>query len=130
MISNENGRLGEDIAAEFYEANGYTIVCRNYRAGHNEIDIIAENKYGIAFAEVKTRTKSELLKKYGSPKSAVNIPKQQRLINAAQTYLKESNNPDKKQPRMDVIEIYLTDDGKLLKLNYIRNAFGVRGENH
>ncbi|MBR4295567.1 MAG: YraN family protein [Clostridia bacterium] len=129
MISHENGRLGENIAAEFYEANGYTIVCRNYRAGHNEIDIIAENKHGIALAEVKTRTKSELLKKYGSAKSAVNIPKQQRLIDAAQTYLRE-NNPLKKQPRMDVIEIYLTDEGKLLKLNYIRNAFGVRGDKH
>ncbi len=123
MINHKNGRIGEDIAAEFYEVNGYRIVCRNYRAGHNEIDIIAEKDRMLAFAEVKTRTQSEALKKYGSAKSAVNREKQKHLISAAHTYLR-ANNHKGMIPRMDVVEVYLDQNGKLFKLSYIRNAFG------
>lgn len=130
MISSENGRLGETIAAEFYEANGYKIICRNYRAGHNEIDIIAEKEKSLVFAEVKTRTKSAALEKYGSAKSAVDVTKQKHLLDAALVYLRKTENSEKKQPRMDVVEVYLSKDGKFLKLNYIRNAFGVRSDNH
>lgn len=125
MISNENGRLGEDIAAEFYAANGYKILCRNFRAGHNEIDIIAEKKDSIAFSEVKTRTQTAALEKYGSAKSAVDKVKQQHLIDAVRSYLRENENTKGKQPRMDVVEVYLTKDGELLRLAYIRNAFGI-----
>lgn len=127
MISHENGRLGEDIAAEFYEANGFKIISRNFRAGHDEIDIIAENKSSIVFSEVKTRTISPALQKYGSAKSAVNKEKQRHLLKAALHYLKINGNPEEKQPRMDVVEVYLTRDGKFSKLNYIRGAFGAGG---
>lgn len=37
----ELGRLGEQMAAKCLEDNGYTILERNYRKGHLEIDIIA-----------------------------------------------------------------------------------------
>ncbi|MBQ8207275.1 MAG: YraN family protein [Clostridia bacterium] len=129
MINSENGRLGEEIAAEFYEANGYKILCRNYRAGHNEIDIIAEKENHLVFAEVKTRTKTAALQKYGSAKSAVDRHKQKHLLDAALTYLHEEKSSYGMKPRMDVIEIYLTKEGNFLKLNYIRNAFGIRGDN-
>lgn len=123
-ISNENGRLGENIAAVFYEVNGYTIICRNYRSGHNEIDIIAENDDSIAFAEVKTRTESPALLKFGSAKSAVDVRKRERLVSAALDFIKKSGKT--KQPRMDVVEVYLDKNGDLARLNYIRCAFGRR----
>lgn len=121
-ISNQNGKIGEDIAAEFYEANGYVILQRNFHSGHNEIDIIAENSDGIAFAEVKTRTVSPALSKYGSAKSAVDKSKRERLLSAAEDYIRTSGIT--KQPRMDVVEVYLDSDGRFVKLNYIRCAFG------
>ena len=34
------GRLGEDIAADYLEKNGYRIVRRNQRFGKNELDYI------------------------------------------------------------------------------------------
>lgn len=126
MISHENGRKGEDIAAEFYLANGFKIICRNFRAGHDEIDIIAENNNSIVFSEVKTRTISPALEKYGSAKKAVNKDKQKHLLKAALHYLKMNGNPSEKQPRMDVVEVYLTKDGKFARLNYIRGAFGAK----
>ena len=122
--SNENGKIGENIACEFYEANGYTIAKRNYHAGHNEIDIIAENSTSIAFAEVKTRTNTPTALKYGSPKSAVTARKQSHLLDAAKYYIKTEKI--QKQPRMDVVEVFLDENGNFLKLNYIRCAFGER----
>lgn len=37
----ELGRRGEDVACEFLTGKGHTIVQRNFRAGHLEIDIIS-----------------------------------------------------------------------------------------
>ena len=127
MINHENGRRGEDIACEFYETNGYEIICRNYRAGHNEIDIIARNESSLVFAEVKSRTKSVFLEKYGSAKRAVNHEKRKHLVEAAVAYMKK-NGRESRQPRMDVVEVYLKENGDFLKLNYIRCAFGAGGK--
>ncbi len=127
-ISNDNGKIGEDIAAEFYEANGYKILERNYHAGHNEIDIIAEKDNNIAFSEVKTRTLSPALDKYGSAKSAVDREKRKHLLEAARYYLKANPWQKEKCRRMDVVEVYLTPTGDFLKISYIRNAFGATEE--
>ena len=126
MINHKNGKKGEDIAAEFFEANGYVVIERNYRAGHLETDLIVENFESVAFVEVKTRTDSKTALKYGSPRSAVNQSKQERLLSAAKIYLSEHKIA--KKPRMDVVEIYLDTDGNFKKMTYIRNAFMQRSE--
>lgn len=126
MINHKNGKTGEEIAAEFFEANGYTVLERNYRAGHLETDLIVENAESVAFVEVKTRTDSKTALKYGSPRMAVNRAKQERLISAAKIYL--SQHKISKKPRMDVLEIYLDTLGNFKKMTYIRNAFGQRSE--
>ena len=42
------GRYGEDLAAAHLIEQGFSITRRNFRVGHNEIDIIAENETHIA----------------------------------------------------------------------------------
>ena len=49
------GRQGEDIACDLLKGMGHTILERNYRSGHLEIDIISIDADGIHFVEVKTR---------------------------------------------------------------------------
>lgn len=122
MNSNESGKYGESLAAQFYEANGYTIIEKNFHSGHYEIDLIAEKDNMIVFAEVKTRTNSPTALKYGAPRCAVDKGKKKRLIYAARSYL--SRFKKEKQPRMDVVEIYLDTNGTFQKIDYIRNAFG------
>ena len=46
------GRLGEDLAADYLEKNGYRIVRRNVRLSKNELDIIAEDADYLVFVEV------------------------------------------------------------------------------
>lgn len=103
------GRAGEDAAARYLKEKGYRIVARNVRIGHLETDIIAENKTHILFVEVKSRTATEALSRYGRPASAVNRQKAENLLSCAQAYL--LSHPTEKQPRIDVIEVYFEKSG-------------------
>jgi putative endonuclease len=50
------GRWGEETAAAYLEAKGYTILARNFHTAHGEIDIVASKAAGLIFIEVKTRS--------------------------------------------------------------------------
>ena len=100
----ELGKRGEDLAAAFLEENGFAVTARNVHVSHDEIDIIAEDPVYIVFAEVKTRAQTTSNMRFGRPAAAVNFTKQQKMIRAAEEYLRQ--NPVKKQPRLDVIEVY------------------------
>lgn len=55
-VLNENlGKTGEDIVCRYLEEKGYTILDRNFREKHLEIDILALRNKALIFVEVKTR---------------------------------------------------------------------------
>lgn len=125
MNTSERGRWGETLACEYLAKNGYTVLARNYRIGHEELDIIAENEKYIVFVEVKARCgdKESL---YRRPASAVTAKKRAHLAHAAEQYIK--SNKSEKFYRCDVIEIYLDEDGTTLRsLDHIKGAFGAKG---
>ena len=68
---NELGELGEDLAVEELEKNGYEIVERNWRYKKAEIDIIARKNEVLAIVEVKTRSSDY----FGDPQDFVNTKK-------------------------------------------------------
>lgn len=78
------GRLGEDIACDFLRDMGHTILERNWRYSHLEIDIISFDGSGIHFVEVKTREHSI----QAPPQENVRHGKQRRTAKAALGYLK------------------------------------------
>lgn len=123
------GKYGEDVAVEHLKKNNYHITERNYVLGKHELDIIAEDKDFIVFFEVKTRTyKSPDLNGFGNPGRAVTSKKRSDTLSAVNGYLR--SHSINKQPRIDVIEVYLlgtADTPKVLKINHIRNAFDARG---
>jgi len=115
------------MAVRYLRLHGYTVKERNWRSGHAEIDIIATNLSNIAFVEVKTRTYTkETLLNAPPPGNAVKSEKQRLTRRAAKDYLWQ--HPTKKQPRMDVIEVWLvrddvTDKAKVAKINHIKAAY-------
>ena len=128
MKTVEIGRLGETYAAKFLKKQGYRVLEKNRHQSHNEIDLIVCDKQYLVFVEVKARSVSEdLYLTYGSPASAVDRQKQRRTVRAAQAYLAScKERHKKKQPRMDVVEVFLEKETyRLLKINHITNAFGV-----
>ena len=117
------GRLGERLAAKHLKKNHYKILESNIHESHKEIDIIAANKEYIVFVEVKTRSVgADLYNRFGTPASAVDKRKQANLLYAANAYL--STHRTDKQPRMDIVEVYLDKDTKKpLTINHIENAY-------
>ena len=77
------GRAGEDLAAAWYEANGYAVVARNWRCREGELDLIVRRGRTLVFCEVKTRTSTS----FGSPVEAVTRQKQQRIRGLALAFL-------------------------------------------
>ena len=115
------GNIGEDIAAKELKKTGYKILERNYVAVDSEIDIIAENKDTIAFVEVKTRSVGYNNPREPRPASAVTKEKQRKIITAAKYYIGGRDN--EKHLSLDVIEVYLNEDGTKNKVLHIKNAF-------
>jgi len=109
MKNHEIGAEGETFACEYLISRGYSIICRNYRSGHLETDIICEDDTHILFVEVKSRADTGFPSKYGRPGTAVDDRKKQHITECAKEYIYK-HKPAKK-PRIDVIEVYLTFRG-------------------
>ena len=129
------GNFGEDVAVKFLRENGYTVKDRNIHLSHNELDIVAEDDNYIVFIEVKTRSyaNDDGTSDYGTPGMAVDRKKRDDTVKASRAYL--AKHRTKKQPRIDVIEVYLkqsenVDEPKVIKINHIRNAFGANGKKY
>jgi putative endonuclease len=110
------GKLGEDLAANFLEEKGFNIIERNYRFGHGEIDIIAEQAEMLIFIEVKTKKFGD----FGDPINWVSRGKQKQIGRIARGYLFEKNITDR-DCRFDVV-LVTWEDG-LWKIDHLENAF-------
>ena len=115
------GPFGEEKAAEYLTANGYKILCRNFRCKAGEIDIVAIEEKTILFIEVKTRADLSC----GLPCEAVDKKKRYRIIRAAWLYIAMEVNKrllsEISEFRFDVIEILVLN--KRVWLRHIKNAF-------
>lgn len=80
---NAFGQLGEEEAALYLTTIGYRLVERNWRCGHEEIDIIADDFGELVFVEVKTRRNERLTRALDD----VDRIKQMHLMSAAFAYL-------------------------------------------
>jgi putative endonuclease len=80
------GSRGEQAVAEWYEANGYEVVARNWRCRDGELDLIVRQGRRVVFCEVKTRTTDA----FGVPAEAVTGPKQARIRRLAARWLQEA----------------------------------------
>ena len=117
--NKQKGKFGEDCAAKFLEAKGYTIIAKNFRIRSAEIDIIAKLDNVIVFVEVKAR--SDI--RHGLPSEAVTLRKQKKIIEAASVFLQDETFSEY-ACRFDVVEVYLNGE-RGTEINHIENAFEV-----
>lgn len=103
------GEKGEDMAAFFLQKSGYEIVCRNYRSGKAEIDLIVRKNNELVFVEVKTRSGVA----FGYPESFVSPAKVVLLKRAAEDYL---FSVDWKGPiRFDIVSVVLNRESSEIR---------------
>ena len=112
---NELGELGENLAVEELEKNGYEIVERNWRYKKAEIDIIARKNEVLAIVEVKTRSSDY----FGDPQDFVNTKKIKMLVEAVNEYV---NSKDLEvEVRFDIMAIIINKNK--LTIEHLEDAF-------
>lgn len=100
MNNKDTGFLGENIAADYLISKGFTIIERNWRYKHLEIDIIAHHAGLLHIVEVKTRSSIQ----FGYPEQQVSPYKLKLLKNAAAMY--QYQYPIWKYIQFDIIAIH------------------------
>lgn len=113
---NELGKWGEELAAKHLTEKGYTIIARNWKDRHKDIDIIATDGEYLVFVEVKTRRNNVFME----PEQAVNRTKIKNLTLAANRYVKTYRID--LPIRFDIISITGTTEGTC-RINHIEDAF-------
>ena len=112
---NDLGKLGEELAVDFLQQNGYDILETNWTFQKAEVDIIAQKENILAIIEVKTRSSIE----FGLPQDFVKPKKIQLLVKAVNEYV--IANDLEVEVRFDIVAIY--KEGNEFKLEHIEDAF-------
>jgi putative endonuclease len=119
FVTDPIGIKGEEEAAKMLEEKGYTVLEHNWRLGHFEIDLIAENKHEIVFAEVKARTTM-----FGNirPEEYVDESKKKRMVTSGNAYIKQHRSA--KSLRFDIIGIVVNPETmEVTYRSHIEDAF-------
>lgn len=115
---NRAGARAEDLCAELLARAGLRVLARNWRCRHGEIDLIAEERGTLVFAEVRLRRGE----RFGGAAESVTTAKRARLLAAANAYLSgETGVRRGADCRFDVLLLDALDIGNI---RWIRNAFG------
>jgi putative endonuclease len=103
------GQAGEYVACRYLEGMGHTILERNWRSGHLEIDIISTDADGIHFVEVKARQRNI----QAPPQDNVGALKQKRIVKASLAYLNTAKGRPHKNMEcfFDVMAVTFDDEG-------------------
>ncbi len=107
------GESAEQQACDFLISQGFTLVERNFRCPHGELDLIMKDGDTLVIVEVRFRKNA----KYGSALESVDFRKQAKISAATEFYL-QTLKSDMPRLRFDVIGI--SGNGEL---QWIANAF-------
>lgn len=118
--AKDRGDLGEAYVAQYLRKRGCAVLDSQFRCRFGEIDLVSRTRDGVlCFVEVKLRGPDAL----SLPREAVDGRKQQRLRKTASYYLLTHDGPDEPPVRFDVAEVYLGENDRLLRLEYLEDAF-------
>jgi putative endonuclease len=122
------GRRGEQLAAIHLRRRGYTVLARNTRTRHGEIDVIAHDRHALVFVEVKTRcigahqraTRPDQL-----PLTGLSARQRARLRRLAAAWLADNASPPiaAHMIRFDAIGIVLDTRGRLRAIEHVEDAW-------
>jgi putative endonuclease len=114
MDKQTTGRTAEQIAAEYLQDNGFSVLHLNWRQGAKELDIVAEKDNRLHVVEVRSLSSNRFMEPYQS----IGKAKQRHLIYAANAYVERYKIT--KEVQLDVISVVFKGDGH--SLEYLPNA--------
>ncbi len=122
------GRLGEELAAAHFKRLGFSLLGRNERTRHGEIDLIAFDNRTLVFAEVKTR-RVDVRPRGPRPDQQPLVwlrPRQRiRLRKLATAWLADQKHirPTAHTIRFDAIGVMVDSQNRLLRLDHVEGAW-------
>jgi putative endonuclease len=122
------GRLGEDLAAAHLSRLGFSLLARNVRTRHGEIDLIVSDASVLVFAEVKTRqvsAREQHVRPEQEPLPRLRPRQRARLRRLAGAWLMQTRDERPYTPtiRFDAIGVIVDARGRLLRLDHIEGAW-------
>lgn len=112
-----SGAAAEQRAAQHLEGAGLTLLARNYRSPHGEIDLVMAHGETVVFVEVRFRTNAG----FGTPAETVDARKQARLRATAEHFLQHDRRASNRPCRFDIVAVSPAPGGD--RLEWLRNAF-------
>jgi putative endonuclease len=119
MKRRETGLLGEKLAREFLEEQGYRVLEKNYRCPTGEIDIVAEHGDSLVFVEVRAKRGPE----FGTPEESITPAKMDKLRTSAAHYI-QSHDGLPSSWRIDVVAVELDNRNRASRIELIEGAVG------
>jgi putative endonuclease len=110
---NRAGARAEELCAQLLARAGLRVLARNWRCRLGEIDLVAEDRGTLVFAEVRYRSSASR----GGAGESVTAAKRARIVAAARAYLRGRPETD---CRFDVLLLDSLEGGGV---EWIRNAF-------
>lgn len=113
------GRRAEDLAHRYLQAEGLTVVDRNWTAPDlgAEVDLIAWEGETLVFVEVKSRASGV----HGDPARAVGRDKRRQVIRAARHFLRRWRIPETRA-RFDLLTVVFEP----YEVRHFRDAWSFR----
>jgi putative endonuclease len=112
------GARAEQLALEYLQAHGLTILERNYRRRLGEIDLVALDNGVLVIAEVRTRSTDA----FGGAPASIDGRKQRRIIRAAEQLLQRNRDYAALPVRFDVLIVTAAASGTP-GVQWLRHAF-------
>lgn len=101
------GDRGEQLAAEHLARAGWTVLHRNFRLGHREVDLVARRGEVVAFVEVKTRAGLG----YGHPLESITAKKRREVQQVAAAWV-ERHGREGDVYRFDAVSVLVRAGGE------------------
>jgi putative endonuclease len=122
------GRLGERIAEAHLRRLGFSVLERNLRTRHGEIDLIAFDGATLVFAEVKARrvgARQLSIRADQDPLAALRPRQRARLRRLAAAWLREPRHarPTAETIRFDAIGVVVDPSGAPLRVDHVEAAW-------
>jgi putative endonuclease len=95
------GKTGENLAGEYLRQKGYSILARNFRFGHGELDLVALDGECLVFAEVKSYFADPLQ----PPEFRVSKKQKETIIRTALAFLAQFPEWEEHPVRFDLLVV-------------------------
>lgn len=118
------GAHGEQLAVQHLEARGLTVVERNFRTRHGELDAILTDDTYLVFCEVKTRVVRGDPGPLG-PFASIGLRKRRQVRLMARLWLaaRADRRPHPPELRFDAVGVTLAPSGELIAIEHLEGAF-------